>query len=134
MGEFRLPERRLTIVLDQGEYAGAEATVRLKTVGAYWEVRRLTRPPAEGETRDEYDARLRALYELAAQDVFVAWNLADHAGPIPCTPAGFARVDHGLFGELLGYWGMATERSPFVKPSPATEPSGRRKNPKGARR
>lgn len=126
---FKLPERLVTIVLDEGEYAGVEATVRLpRSVGAYWAIERLAARRGEGETDEEWRARLVELYETAARDVLVSWNVVDHAGPIPITSAGLARADAALLGSILGLWGVATERSPFVKPSPATEPSGRRKS------
>jgi len=136
MADFVLADEPVTIVLDEGEWAGVEATVRLPrshVVGTYWEVRRLTRPRAEGETAEEYHDRLVALCELVARDVIVAWNVVDHAGPLPVTPEGLARADPGLFGTLLGYWGIATRQSPFVTPSPATEASGRRPRRKAKR-
>jgi hypothetical protein len=134
VAEFTLPERLTTLVIDEGEYAGVEAVVRLAgKLGPYWAVKRLMRRDPD-EIATEMDARLQELYELAARDILVSWNVNDHTGPVPVTADGLARVDAGLVGQLIGLWGITTEQvpPPLGPPSPDGAPSGRR--PRSRRR
>jgi len=125
MPEFVLPERLATLVIDGGSFAGAEAVVRLapRNLATYWRAKKLMARPDE-DTAEDQEARLRELFELAAADIFVSWNVSDHAGPLPITPEGLARCDPDLFGELLGLWSVTTEQAPppLGLPSPSTEP------------
>lgn len=119
---FVLPERLTTIVFDDGDYAGAEATVRLpKNAGLVWRVTGLLDKPS-GETAEELRERANEIYSLLVTDIVVEWNVEDHKGPVPLTPEAVAAVDAAFLGELLHLWTRAsTETSPPKgKPSTAT--------------
>jgi hypothetical protein len=144
MPDFVLPEHLTQLVIDDGPFAGAKAVVRLaaRNLEAYWHAKRLMERPVE-EAGEEQEQRLRELFELAAADIFVSWNVADHTGPLPITAEGLGRCDPELFGTFLGLWSVTTEQAPVPlgQPSPSTEPSssdaansGRRRSPRRARR
>jgi len=104
MGEWTLPERTSVLVWDEGEYAGAEVTVRT-SIGVYAarELGRLLRRD-DGETVDDASARAVAIASLLAADVVVEWNLRDHLGAIPVTADGVSRVPPEFEGELIAHY------------------------------
>lgn len=125
---FVLPERLTTLVFDEGDYAGAEVTVRLpKNAGIVWRVTGLLERP-DNETRDEQRERATAIYALIADEIVTDWNIEDHRGPVPLTADAVSCVDAAFLGELLHLWVRAsTEPSPPKgKPSTATGAAKRR--------
>ena len=110
MASFVLPEKRATIELEDGDFAGAEITVRLRVpFGVLKEISSTASDPAG----------IERLGELFCEWALVDWNLADHRGPIPATPEGFARLDLDTVGAVLAAWigGVVEPPAPLPQPS-----------------
>ena len=126
---FVLPERQDTIVFDDGDYAGAEVTVRLpRNAGLIWRVSALLDKP-DGETSSDRQERAEAIYALIPAEIVVSWNIEDHKGPVPLTAEAVSTVDAAFLGELLHLWMRAsTEPSP-PKGKPSTASGGAKRRP-----
>lgn len=126
---FVLPERRETLVFDEGDYAGAEVVVRMpRNAGLVWQVQRLIDKP-DGETADEKRERAAELYGVLASEIVVSWNIEDHRGPIPLTADAISKVDAAFLGELLNLWFLTTTQVSPPKGKPSTASGGAKRRP-----
>lgn len=110
MASFVLPEKRATIELEDGDFAGAEITVRLRVpFGVLKEISSMATNPDS----------IERLVELFSEWALVDWNLADHRGPIPATAEGLARLDVDTVGAVLAAWirGVVEPPAPLPQPS-----------------
>lgn len=82
MADFVLPEKRAIIVLDDGDYAGAEITVRLRITLA------VVRAIGDALDAKNFDG----LRDLFLEEGLLGWNLADHRGPLPRDASGWDRL------------------------------------------
>jgi hypothetical protein len=120
---FRLPERIVTLVFEDGPYVGLEIDVSLTAPQSlFWT---LAAQIASSEERPE-DKELTATDITQLRDLALlwggqirSWNLQDHDGtPVPATPDGFAdRLDRMTQAVLIARW-LAAVRNPPAPLSP----------------
>jgi hypothetical protein len=95
---------RVTTPIDEGEYAGASATVD-QIIG--WPVFAIGSGPDGGFLAAEGDAELKARLEAVRRVREVcppAWNVEDGAGPVPPTAEGMLRLPVPLVETLYHLW------------------------------
>ena len=120
MADFVLPDKRAVIELDDGDYAGAEITARLRLPMAV-----MLQVSAMGESEHTREAWARAAGDLFCEWGLVSWNLADHRGPIPADREGWDRLDYLAMQMIFGAWlrGVVEPPAPLPVPSSAPTPS-----------
>lgn len=152
---FKRPEHTATIVIDEGDYAGAELVV---VTNPPWKVfREITLytesgddaptppgPDATPEEREQYRAameerqreqftQLDELITLVSDHVLRGWNLVDHKDrPYPADADGLAQQDPEFIAELIGYW-VGVIGSPDPK-APTAATAGGKKAAKSRKR
>ena len=102
---FRLPGERVSIVMDDGPFAGAACEV--EQIGA-WPIRatavRLVAAFLGAEGADAETLALSELYSLFIGEAQPTWALADHRGPIPASAAGMWRLPIPLALAFIDQW------------------------------
>ena len=104
---FRLPEKIVTLVFEDGPYQGLEVEVSLTAPQSlFWFLASLD--DDEERTVDQ----VRDLM-LAFGGQVRGWNLTDASGPVPATPQAFAdRLDQATALTLIGRWAEAVKSPP----------------------
>jgi hypothetical protein len=127
---FVIPVESLTLVLDDGRFAGGEIELRREVPHAVLRSingRRREYIDAPEGSDEEWQA-LDALYTLFAAEVLVGWNIADHHGEIPATHEGMHRLTDPVALTIINTWRQAITGGMVMPPlapgSPSTgEPS-----------
>jgi hypothetical protein len=109
---FEIPQRTVTMVIPDGDFAGAEIVA--------------SRDVSFGLVLDFEDARnegtkagtIKAITTFADQ-ALVSWNLSRNGEPIPATSEELLRLPPDLVGAILSAWGDALKGTP----APLGEPS-----------
>jgi hypothetical protein len=100
---YRLPGGRVTLTVDEGPYAGAWAEVeRLGSWLVYSAVGGLI-----GQALVSEAGRAKALaaaYRIYCVEAQPAWDIEDHHGRVPATPAGMKRLPEPLALEFIADW------------------------------
>jgi hypothetical protein len=110
--EFRLPEKRATIALDDVGLPGGEIDVSLRfPLG-------LMAQAAVAQS----DGQLTELRGLFLEWADAKWNLADHKGLVPVSEEGFGRLEAREQMAVLAAWlgGVAQPPAPLSQPSGST--------------
>jgi hypothetical protein len=123
---FVIPVEQLTIVLDDGRFAGGEIDLRREVPQSV--LRRLNGHRRDyvdaPEGSDEEWAALDALYALFAAEVLVAWNLADHHGEIPASHEGMHRLTDAVALTIINTWRQAITGGMVMPPLAPSSPPG----------
>jgi len=99
MPEFHLPERRATLVFEDGDLKGLELEVRLSLpFDALFKMQTML-----GEASDSTGLQpLMDLLHYFAEECLIGWNLSNGAGPVELTPDALtAHLDAANAGTLL---------------------------------
>ncbi len=120
MAEFVLPERTVTLRLEDTDYAGAEIVVRISMPLRFFFKADAIVAQMRANPRD-----LEHLEEAIAFFVehgLVSWNLVDRSGPVPPTAEGMAdHLEPGIIGTIIAGWlsAVAQVPGPLASRSPA---------------
>jgi hypothetical protein len=109
---FEIPQRTVTIVIPDGDFAGAEIVasrdISFSLILDFEEARN------EGTRKGTVKA-----IETFADQALVSWNLSRDGQPIPATATGLMKLPPDLVGAILEAWGDSLKGTP----APLGEPS-----------
>lgn len=116
---FRLPDKIVTLVFEDGPYQGLELEVNLRVpMGVWWNFAAIADL--------EEPAEIRAVVHTWASTQLKGWNMEDEAGAVPATPDAFCdRLDEVTQAVILARWSKAVSEVPvpLALPSPAGDTS-----------
>ncbi len=118
MSEFRIPERWVTLVLDDGDFAGAEIEANVRVPMAVLR-------DVIATSGMSLEDRFRAFGDLFIEWGRPTWNLADFKGPIPTDRDGWERLDAGTGTAISVAWmrGMVEPPAPLPQQPSGPTPS-----------